>query len=395
MGPYLQCLSNLPWKLGFLEFGSPPWVFASRHQVVSDSSQDSGFQWNGPNSLGQQQLEITNFPIRSHLSTNEKHWTQRSGKPRFAILLRKKPSLFFQERELMEQMYLYIYIHTFIYSLFVQHMYIIYTYMYMPISIVKLETRLKLCRPVFTKKQSFKFPVVGNGILNATSGWELHCSSHAKICTYSGPRGSWKSIASLSNGRYHNTLRGFGKSQNMTVDNMQEAKQRSSEVLSKLTGLHDTDSRNSLTSETNNNTLQHWKQRPIQLNPIPKFLFNVAAIKSTKGADSPSPKKERVSAVEDVPPSCQESNVFAKDIRAAMHFMWGLGYFRLTYKFHKQGVSLNPLHGYCQKVLAKLVTLVQHERHHTKTRAWIALTLRASAKGVLRTWPKSSPGGGI
>ena len=62
--------------------------------------------------------------------------------------------------------------------------------MYMPISIVKLETRLKLCRPVFTKKQSFKFPVVGNGILNATSGWELHCSSHAKICTYSGPRGS-------------------------------------------------------------------------------------------------------------------------------------------------------------------------------------------------------------
>lgn len=290
---------------------------------------------------------------------------------------------------------IYIYIHTFIYSLFVQHMYIIYTYMYMPISIVKLETRLKLCRPVFTKKQSFKFPVVGNGILNATSGWELHCSSHAKICTYSGPRGSWKSIASLSNGRYHNTLRGFGKSQNMTVDNMQEAKQRSSEVLSKLTGLHDTDSRNSLTSETNNNTLQHWKQRPIQLNPIPKFLFNVAAIKSTKGADSPSPKKERVSAVEDVPPSCQESNVFAKDIRAAMHFMWGLGYFRLTYKFHKQGVSLNPLHGYCQKVLAKLVTLVQHERHHTKTRAWIALTLRASAKGVLRTWPKSSPGGGI
>ena len=80
----------------------------------------------------------------------------------------------------------------------------------------------------------------------------------------------------------------------------------------------------------------------------------------TTTADSPSPKTQ-VSAVEDVPPSCGESNGFAKDTRAAMHFMWGLGYFHwhiYIYKFQKKlkGVSLNPLHSHCQ--LANLVTIV-------------------------------------
>lgn len=124
MGPYLQFLSNLPqaWILGI-----SPGIFllvvikwSPTHLKILDSNemtQLSEFQ----------QLEITNFPIRSHLSTNEKHWTQRSGKPRFAILLRKKPSLFFQEKRTDgTDVSMYIYIHTFIYSLFAQQ--IVYTY---------------------------------------------------------------------------------------------------------------------------------------------------------------------------------------------------------------------------------------------------------------------------
>ena len=241
MGPYLQFLSNLPqaWILGI-----SPGIFllvvikwSPTHLKILDSNGMDPTLW--VSAAWDHQFPNQVSPLHQRKSIEPRD-PANLGLP---SCCEKRPSLFFQEKRTDgTDVSIYIYIHLFIYSLFVQHMYIIYTYMCMPISIVKLETRLKLCRPVFTKKQSFKFPVVGNGILNATSGWELHCSSHAKICTYSGPRGSWKSIASLSNGRYHNTLRGFGKSQNMTVDNMQEAKQRSSEVLSKLTGLHDTDS---------------------------------------------------------------------------------------------------------------------------------------------------------
>ena len=301
-GAVPSVLSNLPqaWILGI----SPGIFFASRHQVVSDSSQDSGFQWNGPNSLSFSSLRS---PISQSGLTSP---PTKSIEPRDPANLglpsccEKKPSLFFQEKRTDgTDVSIYIYIHLFIYSLFVQHMYIIYTYMCMPISIVKLETRLKLCRPVFTKKQSFKFPVVGNGILNATSGWELHCSSmqryaptqgleaaesRLRLCQMAGittpsedleSRKTW--LWTTCRRQSSALLKFFPNSPDCTIQ---------------ILGIPWHQKPTIILSNTENNA-------PFSSTLSQSSWFNVAAIKSTKGADSPSPKKERVSAVEDVPPS--------------------------------------------------------------------------------------------
>ena len=123
------------------------------------------------------------------------------------------------------------------------------------------------------------------------------------------------------------------------------------------------------------NTLQHWKQRPIQLYPTPKFLFNVAKLSNPQNAlhfpQDPS------TASFHTHPDHDRWQPFSKKTSVGCGgcttFLWGkqrlcqrhkschafhvrIGLLPLTYKFQKKGVSLNPLHSHCQ--LANLVTIV-------------------------------------